>query len=97
MVSKEDSLNRIHNKSEVCLEDLSNAFGATILDENFISWKYIDGKWIGKRAVTTNTNRACWIDEVNKFDTDKFKDSIKSYSCGEDADYSEIFYKDKFQ
>lgn len=51
-----------------------------------ILWKRIDEKWIGKRYVQTKGLSSKWLEEVNKED-------IKTWPCGEGADYNEIFYK----
>lgn len=58
--------------------------GGCILDKNNIVWKIINGNLIGKRSVWTFDFRACWIE-----DTDI--KNIKSYWCGIDSDYKEIF------
>lgn len=54
------------------------------LDENNIIWKHIDDKFIGKRSVWTNDFRACWLEDTTL-------DNIKSWWCGKDANYDEIF------
>lgn len=56
----------------------------SFLDRNNIIWKLINNEWIGKRSVWTLDNRACWLEETTK-------DNIKSWWCGTDADYTEIF------
>jgi hypothetical protein len=56
-----------------------------LLDENKISWKWVDGEWIGKRSVWTKDWRACWLEETTPED-------VKSWWCGgPDVDYTEIF------
>lgn len=66
---------------ETFLEHINHA---TVLDSDNILWKNIDGNIIGKRSVWTKSFKSCWIDECKKED-------IKSYWCGEDADYNETF------
>ena len=58
----------------------------SMLDENNISWKLIDGKMIGKRSVWTYDFRSCWLEDTTK-------NNVKTWWCGEDADYNEIFTK----
>jgi hypothetical protein len=67
-------------------EALVREFGAHcgVLDENKIYWKVVCGEWIGKRSVYTFGLRSCWLEEVKNED-------IKSWWCGKDSDYSEIF------
>lgn len=57
---------------------------ASLLDGNNILWKVVDKEWIGKRSVWCIGNRACWLEDVKTED-------VKSWWCGEDADYAEIF------
>jgi len=64
----------------VCLK-----VGGRLLDGNNIGWRWIDDQWIGKRTVWTNTWRAVWLEEV------KQDEHVKTWWCGEDADYDEIF------
>ena len=54
------------------------------LDANNIGWKIVNGKWIGKRSVWTYDLRACWLEDTTI-------GNIKSWWCGINADYSEIF------
>ena len=54
------------------------------LDTNNILYKFVDGKWIGKRSVWTYDWIACWLEETKI-------DNIKSWWCGQDADYNETF------
>lgn len=58
--------------------------GGSYLDCNNIGWKYVNGEYIGKRTVWTFDLRACWLEETTI-------DNIKSWWCGRDADYSEVF------
>ena len=58
----------------------------SLFDHNNIVWKVVDGEWIGKRAVYTFDNSACWLEDTNP-------DNIKSWLCGRDADYEEIIYR----
>lgn len=59
-------------------------FGGGFLDENNIDWKFVNGICTGKRSVWTFDRRACWLEETTV-------DNVKSWWCGEDADYNEIF------
>lgn len=59
-------------------------FGTAYLDSDNIKWKIIDDQLIGKRSVWTFDFRTCWIEETEI-------NNIKSWSCGRNADYSEIF------
>lgn len=61
---------------------------ASMLDSNNILWKLVDGEWMGKRSVWTKSNSACWIE-------DTATENIKSWWCGNDSDYTEIFKRDK--
>lgn len=58
--------------------------GGSYLDSNNIGWKYVNGEYIGKRTVWTFDLRACWLEETTI-------DDVKSWWCGIDADYSEVF------
>lgn len=64
-----------------------NVANRSYLDGKNINWKVVDDKWIGKRSVWTKDNRACWLEDTTP-------DNIKSYWCGVDADYTEIFTND---
>jgi hypothetical protein len=57
---------------------------ACFLDKNNIVWKVIDGKWIGKRSVWTFDFRACWLEDTNL-------ENVKSWWCGKESNYREIF------
>jgi hypothetical protein len=59
---------------------------ASFLDANNIVWKVIADEWVGKRCVLTFDNRACWLENTAI-------ENIKSWCCGEDADYLETFYR----
>ena len=59
-------------------------FGTAYLDSDNILWKLIDDQLIGKRSVLTFDLRTCWIEETEI-------NNIKSWWCGKDSDYSEIF------
>ena len=54
------------------------------LDKNNILWRIVDDEWVGKRSVWTFDYRACWLEHTTK-------DNVKSWWCGENADYYEIF------
>ena len=59
---------------------LSN--GSSILDSNWIKWKMVDGKIIGKRCVSSNGGfRYTWLEDV--------EGEVHSWLCGKDADYTE--------
>lgn len=57
---------------------------SSFLDKDNILWRYIDDVWVGRRSVWTKDFRAVWLDEVSLQD-------IKSYWCGDTADYNEQF------
>lgn len=59
-------------------------FGTAYLDSENILWKLIDDQLIGKRSVLTFDLRTCWLEETEI-------NNIKSWWCGKDSDYSEIF------
>lgn len=56
----------------------------SLLDRNNILWKCVNDKWIGKRSVWTKDWRVCWLE-------DSSIDNVKSWWCGENADYTEVF------
>ena len=58
------------------------------LDSNNILWSLNGNKLIGKRSGQTNTLTQRWINDIREGEV------IKNYSCGEDADYEEIFIKE---
>lgn len=58
------------------------------LDKDNIVWKIIDGKCLGKRSVWCYDYRACWLEDTTI-------ENVKSWWCGKDADYNEIFIKTK--
>ena len=57
----------------------------SFLDSNNIVWKFVDNQWIGKRSVWTFDFRTCWLEDTTP-------ENVKSWWCGKDANYSEIFY-----
>jgi len=57
---------------------------ASFLDNNNILWKYNKDEFIGKRSVFTKDFKSAWIEDVDY-------NEIKSWWCGKDADYFEIF------
>jgi hypothetical protein len=59
-------------------------FETAYLDSDNIKWKIINGELIGKRSVLTFDLRTCWIEETTI-------ENIKSWWCGKDSDYSEVF------
>jgi hypothetical protein len=79
----------IYNEiTNILCEEVVRSFGGRMLDSNNICWRIIDGKWIGKRSVWTLDYRAIWLEETTP-------QNVKSWWCGEDADYNETFYRDK--
>jgi len=56
------------------------------LDGNNILWRIHDGKWIGKRSVYCLDFTCKWLEET-------IFEKIKSWWCGKDSDYQEIFYR----
>jgi hypothetical protein len=60
----------------------------SFLDKNNILWKLIDDEWIGKRSVYTFQLRPCWLEDASL-------ENIRSWWCGKDADYNEIFKRTK--
>jgi hypothetical protein len=56
------------------------------LDCNNIVWKIVDNQWIGKRSVWTKDNQACWLEDTTI-------ENIKSWWCGKNSNYNEIFKK----
>lgn len=71
---------------ETISEKLAESIGGRILDQNNISWKKGNGKWIGKRAVWTIDRRACWLEETTQ-------ENVKTWWHGQEADYNETFYR----
>lgn len=72
---------------EVIVRKFGGSIGGSMLDENNIVWKLIDGKWTGKRSVWTFDFRCCWLEDTTI-------DNVKSWWCGgKDANYTEIFYR----
>lgn len=65
-------------------EYFCRSYGGGLLDDNKILWKVIDGEWIGKRSVWTYDFKSCWLEETKE-------ENIKSWWCGKDSDYNEIF------
>lgn len=56
----------------------------SFLDKDNLVWKVINNRWIGKRSVWTFDKRACWLEDTNL-------ENIKTWWCGESADYNEVF------
>lgn len=75
-----------NKKSNIFGEMIARTYGYSMLDGNNVLWKLIEGKWIGKRSVWTFENRACWVEDTTM-------DNVKSWWCGKDANYTEIFYR----
>ena len=63
---------------------ICETIGGCFLDSSNIVWKSINGEWIGKRSVWTFDFRSCWLE-------DTINDNVKSWWCGKDSDYKEIF------
>ena len=58
--------------------------GGSIVDKNWICWKFVNGNLIGKRCVSSKDGyRYTWLEDV--------EDKVHSWLCGEDADYYEVF------
>ncbi len=57
---------------------------SSFLDSNKIVWKVVDDEWIGKRSVWTFDFKACWLDDTTK-------DNVKSWWCGRNSNYEEVF------
>ncbi len=75
--------------TEVLINKIGEAFAKTQGNASYVTpdnicWKMHEGKWIGKRSVYTHDFRTMWLNEVDVKD-------IKTWSCGRDADYNEIF------
>ena len=65
-------------------------FKGHYLDNNWISWKVINGELIGKRCVSSKEGyRYCWLEDVPKDET------VHKYFHGKDADYNEIIKYDR--
>ena len=72
------------NKSTITFADLIGA--KNVLDKNWILWKKVNKKWIGKRCVSVKDGfKYVWLEDVLKEET------IHKYLCGKSADYNEIF------
>lgn len=72
---------------EYIVRTFGNDLKASMLDRNNILWKVVDDKWLGKRSVFTFDLTACWFEETKI-------ENIKSWWCGKDANYNEIFYRE---
>lgn len=58
--------------------------GGSLLDSNYISWKFVNSEMIGKRCVSWNDGfRIGWLEDS--------EGEIKKWLCGKDADYDEVF------
>lgn len=80
-------LNESDTRDNLMVEIMCREHGGSFLDKNNIVWKVVNNKWIGKRSVFTVGLRACWLEELNS-------EGVKSWWCGKDADYSEVFTRD---
>lgn len=69
-------------------QEITSINGGSFLDANNILWKYVNGNWIGKRSVFTFDFRSCWLENTTI-------ENVKSWWCGKDADYLEIFVNKK--
>ncbi len=58
------------------------------MDYKKIIWKVIGTKIIGKRGVTTNDGKKCWLEDTTP-------EEVKSFWYGENADYFEEFNRTK--
>ena len=78
-------MNTKHDEAaNILCEVIVRLVGGCMLDENNILWQLIDDKWVGKRSVWTFDFRSCWLEETTY-------ENVKSWWCGKDADYAEIF------
>ena len=67
---------------------LDNKIVCVLAPDNIL-WKYINGKWIGKRSVWTFDLRFCWLEDTTI-------ENVKSWWCGgKDADYTVFFCRDE--
>lgn len=71
-------------ETNIHAQSVCETVGGCFLDSDNILWKIVDGKWIGKRSVWTFDFRACWLEDTTV-------DNVKTWWCGKDSDYSEIF------
>ena len=74
------------NTVNIISESIARTCGGSMLDSNNIAWKLVNNKWIGKRSVWTFDFRGCWLEETTP-------ENVKSWWCGKDSDYTEIFYR----
>ena len=73
-------------RNEIIKSILSTNKSYSSIDGNNIVWKVIDGQMIGKRSVWTFDWRSCWLEDTTI-------ENVKTWWCGKDADYNEIFTK----
>lgn len=73
----------MNSTNDLCKE-LIKGTKYRFLDKNNISWRWVDSEWIGKRSVWTFDFRACWLEETTL-------ENVKSWWCGKEVDYNEIF------
>lgn len=79
----------MNNESHIIGETIIKAFPeikGSMLDADNILWRFIDGKFIGKRSVQLNNKKVCWLEDTQP-------ENVKNWSCGRNADYSQIFYQ----
>lgn len=80
------------NKITIEATDLVDLIGwekARVLDKNNISWKKVNGEWLGKRCVSWKDGFAYgWLEDMPK------DEKVKYWLHGEDADYNELFKKE---
>ncbi len=76
----------MNEKSHIFAESIirKSPSDTSFMDSDNIVWKVIDDKFIGKRSVQTLDFRACWLEDTTI-------QNVKSWWCGKDSDYSEIF------
>jgi hypothetical protein len=65
-------------------EAFAMVHGSNFLDSNNILWKIVDNNWIGKRSVYTFDLTTKWLEDTKL-------EYVKSWWCGIDSDYNEIF------
>jgi hypothetical protein len=72
------------NKSNEMAKLIVAETGGRFLDRDNINWRFVDGEWIGKRAIFTKDFRACWLEETTA-------DNVRNWWHGMEADYNEVF------
>jgi len=68
-------------------EMIARVYNSTFLDSDKILWKLIDGEWIGKRSVYMKDLSCKWLEDIDV-------ENIKSWWCGKESDYKQIFKRE---